>query len=560
MLGNVLPRDLKIEQTPLVYANHDNLTTLTITRLSGRRHLPVDLSAVTRWLLVLPTLSAAFDSTQVPAVFSAAANVLTLDLSGYAVPTSVQPCYLIAYDAEHTDGQVLVDNDDCVVQIGFRSVPTSGALPLPDVEYLTDAPQDGSPYGRQDGAWVPLGALVSGVTSVNGFSGTVLLNATHVGADPAGTASAAVSEHTAAIDPHPQYLLPSEGDQLYDALGAAAAVYGALATVAASGAYADLTGKPDIPSTAGDVGAIPTSEKGAALGVATLDAGSKIPLAQLPSAAITDTFVVNTEAAMLALDAQVGDVAIRPDITSSFILQTAPASTLGNWQQIITPSVGGGAAVGSATPQALGTATPGVSGNASREDHVHQIPLAGDVGAAPSSHVGATGAAHGNATTGTAGFMSAADKSKLDGVATGATANATDATLLARANHTGEQAISTVTGLQTALDKALFAPVITESGAARISALGDAGSYLRFTNTGAKTYTVQPQASVAWAADSEIHGRNAATTDLTLTPGSGVTLNAPFGGTLVVPIGGSFTLKRAAQDEWDVIGQTEAAA
>ena len=44
------------------------------------------------------------------------------------------------------------------------------------------------------------------------------------------------------------------------------------------------------------------------------------------------------------------------------------------------------------------------------------------------------------------------DKSKLDGIAAGATANATDAQLRDRTTHTGEQAISTVTGLQTALD------------------------------------------------------------------------------------------------------------
>lgn len=43
-------------------------------------------------------------------------------------------------------------------------------------------------------------------------------------------------------------------------------------------------------------------------------------------------------------------------------------------------------------------------------------------------------------------------KAKLDGVATGATANATDAFLLDRTNHTGAQAISTVTGLQAAID------------------------------------------------------------------------------------------------------------
>ena len=40
------------------------------------------------------------------------------------------------------------------------------------------------------------------------------------------------------------------------------------------------------------------------------------------------------------------------------------------------------------------------------------------------SHIGATGTAHGTATTSVAGFMSAADKTKLDGVATGATAYA----------------------------------------------------------------------------------------------------------------------------------------
>lgn len=43
-------------------------------------------------------------------------------------------------------------------------------------------------------------------------------------------------------------------------------------------------------------------------------------------------------------------------------------------------------------------------------------------------------------------------KNKLDGIATAATANDTDANLKNRANHTGAQAISTITGLQTALD------------------------------------------------------------------------------------------------------------
>lgn len=56
------------------------------------------------------------------------------------------------------------------------------------------------------------------------------------------------------------------------------------------------------------------------------------------------------------------------------------------------------------------------------------------------------------ATTSANGLMSAADKVKLNGVAAGATANNTDAHLLNRTNHTGSQAISTVSGLQAALD------------------------------------------------------------------------------------------------------------
>ena len=67
--------------------------------------------------------------------------------------------------------------------------------------------------------------------------------------------------------------------------------------------------------------------------------------------------------------------------------------------------------------------------------------------AAPASHVGATGAAHGAATTSVNGFMSAADKTKLDGIAAGAaalgstvgtalgTAAAGTATTAARSDH-----------------------------------------------------------------------------------------------------------------------------
>lgn len=86
-----------------------------------------------------------------------------------------------------------------------------------------------------------------------------------------------------------------------------------------------------------DIGAIPSTEKAAANGVATLDANSKVPTNQLPALAITDTFVVSSEAGMTGLTAQVGDVAVRTDVNKSFILTTEPASTVGNWQELLTP-------------------------------------------------------------------------------------------------------------------------------------------------------------------------------------------------------------------------------
>lgn len=56
------------------------------------------------------------------------------------------------------------------------------------------------------------------------------------------------------------------------------------------------------------------------------------------------------------------------------------------------------------------------------------------------------------ATDTVAGAMTAAHSLKLNGIAAGATANSTDTQLRDRTTHTGTQAISTVTGLQGALD------------------------------------------------------------------------------------------------------------
>ena len=59
-----------------------------------------------------------------------------------------------------------------------------------------------------------------------------------------------------------------------------------------------------------------------------------IPTSQLPALAITDVFSVASQSAMLALTAQRGDVAVRTDISSNFILSTDDPTQLANWLQL----------------------------------------------------------------------------------------------------------------------------------------------------------------------------------------------------------------------------------
>ena len=88
---------------------------------------------------------------------------------------------------------------------------------------------------------------------------------------------------------------------------------------------------------------------------------------------------------------------------------------------------------------------------------------------------------------------STAEKNKLAGVATGATANATDAQLRDRATHTGAQAISTVTGLQTALDGKEAAGAATSALSAHTAATDPHPQY----TTTAEAAAAAPVQSVA---------------------------------------------------------------
>jgi len=118
-----------------------------------------------------------------------------------------------------------------------------------------------------------------------------------------------------------------------------------------------------------------------------------------------------------------------------------------------TEEMDGAAVLAFAGAEAAGTAAVAVAAHVAAADpHPAYLTTAeGNAAYAPVGHVGAGGAAHANVVAGgAAGFMTGADKTKLDGIATGATANATDATLRDRATHTGTQAASTISDFNSA--------------------------------------------------------------------------------------------------------------
>lgn len=183
------------------------------------------------------------------------------------------------------------------------------------------------------------------------ITGTGTLTFT-LGAELQGLSSLAVSglvTRTAAGTYTSRSIVSGNGTiTITNPLGTAGNIGLDLATAGTAGTYRSVTTdqygrvtsgtNPTTLAGYGITDAIPTSEKGAPNGVATLDAGGRLPVAQLPATAITDTFVVASQAAQVALTAEVGDVAVRTDLNRSFILRALPASTFSNWQELLTPT------------------------------------------------------------------------------------------------------------------------------------------------------------------------------------------------------------------------------
>lgn len=160
----------------------------------------------------------------------------------------------------------------------------------------------------------------------------------------------------------------------------------------------------------------------------------------LPALTITSTHVVASEAEMLALSVEPGDVAVRTDLSQTFILRGPDATVLSDWQELLTPAQGVTSVSAVAPVAVTGDAkTPTISmpaANASQSGYLSAADWATFNGKGQGSvtNVSGTGAISvtsggttpvisiAAATTSVPGTMSAADKAKLDGIAAGATA------------------------------------------------------------------------------------------------------------------------------------------
>lgn len=492
MLGDVSPQTIRITPQAVVYPGRNHVVRVLVEKTTdGRRYTKADVTDVTRAVLVFlgtdPTI--AYDSAT-DAVFTFAANgIVEIDLSDYAMPTSIYQTHLVLFDAEHTNGQVIVDNVDTELSFDFRNVSTTGDTPPPTVAYVTEAPLDGGLYGRQDGDWVSIADVVAGVVSVNGQTGVVVLDAADVGAATAAQGTLADS----AVQP------------------------GDLATVATSGAYADLSGTPALgTAAAADTGDFDTA--GAATAAVSAHEGEVNPHTQYTTQTDNDARYERglTAGTNISIDRTNPDAPVI-NASGGGAGEANTASNLGSGVGLfaqkdgvdlefkglvagtnitLTPSStgvtidaaggGGGGAVDSVngatgvvvldTDDINEGATNLYYTDARAEAAAPVQTVDGQTGAvdlsavyAPLSHVGAGGGAHANAVAaGAAGFMTGADKDKLDGIA--ASANN-----YSHPNHSGD-VTSVGDGVQTIANDAVTNAKLANMATATIKGRTTAGT------------------------------------------------------------------------------------
>jgi hypothetical protein len=98
-------------------------------------------------------------------------------------------------------------------------------------------------------------------------------------------------------------------------------------------------------------------------------------------------------------------------------------------------------------------------------------------------------------------------------------------------------------------------PIVTNSANTKTLALGDSGSYIRFSNTTITVLTIPTNATVAFPTGAEVTGTGVANT-VSIANSAGVTLNSKES-LVTASAGGAFFLKKVGTNEWDLHGALE---
>lgn len=205
-------------------------------------------------------------------------------------------------------------------------------------------------------------------------------------------------------------------------------------------------------------------------------------------------------------------------------------------------------AAGIATHEAAGDPHPG-----------YLTPAEGNAAYAPIAHVGGGGAEHADAVAaGASGFMTGADKSKLDGIAAGAT-NYTDelAQDAVGAMIADSDTIDlTYTDGTPELKAELKKRAINNQTDNYELVLADYWQYVRMDKATAVNLTVPANATVAFPVGTEIPIFAKGAGQVTVVAAGGVTINTPE--TLLLRKQYSTgLLVKVATDEWDLTGDLE---
>lgn len=167
----------------------------------------------------------------------------------------------------------------------------------------------------------------------------------------------------------------------------------------------------------GDIGAAAVADLAAKADLV----GDKLATSQLPAIAIGELFPVASQAAMLALTAQIGDVAVRTDLANKRFLLLGTSTTLADWKSIDDVAAGGV------------TTVNGQSGVV--------VLAAADVGALAASRLNA---ANGAAGLGLDGLLLAAQRPPSSGGGLAAVAH--DATLTGDGTSASPLSVATASG------------------------------------------------------------------------------------------------------------------